>query len=273
MAKPPSEWEHLQSVLRKVHNKQVTDYFREDIPDDNINTPESALKHACRMKDTDTAAMASCRMMLFSFTINNGRHLHPEVWAVPDFTPDVYNELRPQVIIQFAEKLDDWKSRGSKRRKVVRCSYRLMGETSDTMTQSALKALARKIDAKFPRSYTFKTGRYKVTYSDKPKGYHLITAPYSPAIGDKLVKDLLELTSTEFESDKRSEGNRRGANYRAPRYVDFQGGRKELPERRQIATTYLDRVEVNLYGQQGNIRIIDRMITSPTFGSAAQYLD
>ncbi|MFK8182322.1 MAG: hypothetical protein AB8B99_03030 [Phormidesmis sp.] len=272
MPAAPNQWEHLQSVLLRVHNQQVRDGFRADVPDDDINTPETALKHACLIKDSDTAAMASCRMMLYYFIREAGSRMQPPIWAVPDFTPDVYNELRPQVILLFAEKTDDWKARGATRRKVVRVSYRLMNETSATLTEANVRAIANKIDLKFPRTYRFKTGRYKVTYSDKPKGYHLITAPYTPGEGDQFIKDILSLENTAFEEEKRTTGNQPGVNYRERQRVNVQGRQVDLPERRQIATVYLDRVELNIYGNQKNLVLIDRMISHRRYGQTAQYL-
>ncbi|MGD1863316.1 MAG: hypothetical protein ACFB0D_02050 [Phormidesmis sp.] len=272
MTPPPSEWEHLQSVLMRVQNKRVREGFRIDIPDDDITTPEGSLRHACTLKDTDTAAMTQLRLELF-YTIReeNSRSL-PDIWAVPDFTPDVYNELKPQVIISWAEKTDDWKARGAKRRKTMRTSFRLMDETSATLTESNIRQLRDKIAITFPRTYKFKTGRYKVSYMDKPKGYSLIIAPHQLPKGDTFIKDILSIRGDTFEDDKRSQNNRTGTNYRTPRYVQTVEGRLELPERRQIAEVYLDKVELNVYGLQKNLMLIDRMISHPRFGINSQYL-
>ena len=268
----PSEWEQLQSTLLRVHNKIVREGFRADVPDDSFNTPESALKHACTIKDSDTAAMVSCRLLLYYIIREGAARLQPPVWAVPDFTPDTYNELRPQIILLFAEKTDDWKARGAKRRKTVRVSYRIMDETSASLTEANVRAIANKIDLKFPRSYQFKTGRYKVTYSNKPKGFHLITAPYTPGDGDKFIKDILSLENVSFEEENRTVGTQPGVNYREQRRINVQGRLTELPERRQIATVYLDRVELNIYGNQRNLVLIDRMISHRRYGRTAQYL-
>lgn len=270
---PTNNWEQLQSVLMKVYNREVRENFREDIPDDDITTPESALKYACLIKDNDSVAMAQLRMMLFYNVRNKGSQL-PEIWTIPDFQPDVYNATRPQVIMLFAEKDDDYKRRKADRRKVVRVSFRLMNETSESLTEANINTLRNKINLEFPRSYFWTTGTYKCTYTDKENGLSLILPPESPGEGKSFVNKVLDVVGVPFDGDKWSVSNRPAQNFRErkTKYVAAQQKAVNLPNRRPTAKVYLDKVELNIYGTQGNYLLIDRYISHRRFSNRSQYL-
>jgi predicted dinucleotide-binding enzyme len=59
-----SEFEHLQDLIRLEHNKVVRAYFKNQA-DNDISTPKAGLKHACLIKDDDSAAMTQMRQWLF----------------------------------------------------------------------------------------------------------------------------------------------------------------------------------------------------------------
>ncbi|MFM5960095.1 MAG: hypothetical protein ACKOQ2_23555, partial [Dolichospermum sp.] len=51
-----NEWENLHDQIIFNHNKLVQSYFKNQGNDD-ISTPKASLKHACKITDSDSAAM------------------------------------------------------------------------------------------------------------------------------------------------------------------------------------------------------------------------
>src|ERR687885_596971 len=97
-----SEWEHLQSVIRQVHNKDVQQWFKNQ-PDDDISTPRASLKHACLLKDDDTVDMTILRMWLFEFQCLHTQSLQRPVYGMPvqEFQSD--RKFKPQIKLYFFE--------------------------------------------------------------------------------------------------------------------------------------------------------------------------
>ncbi|MBT9314381.1 hypothetical protein [Leptothoe spongobia] len=261
-----NEWEHLQSTLIRVQNRIVRDSFRADLDIDNLTIPESALRHACLIKDNDTTQMVSLRLKLFYDIRESGNHGMPPIFALPDFHPHQFVKGKPQVIFTFSEKTDAWKARGAKRRKQVRVSYRIMDRDSEAVTEAQLRQLATAINATFPRSWSFKTGRYKVSYRDKEHGWDFITAPYTVPDGKELISRVLSLEGSTPDWSLLSVSEHPNRNYRERRTARVLGKTKELDEQRQIATTVLDKVEVHLYGSLQNIVLIDRAVSHRLYG-------
>ncbi len=258
---PPSDFEQLQSVVMRTHNRLVNKSFRGDVADDDSSTPESAMKYACTIRDNDTAAVMAVKQMLFFFGRDGASNLRPPIWTVPDYTPDVYNELRPQVILRFAEKHSDREASNRQRQKVMRVSYRLMNETTETLTQANIDAIARAIELEFPTTYFHKTGHSKHTYIDKPKGLNFIVSYSDPGDGKALVMKFMDLLNFTYDKENASESHKEDVQFSAPRTIRVLGEVKNLPQRRPVARVYLDKVELNIYGNQKNILLLDRGIT------------
>ena len=58
-----SPWEHLQNVLRQVHNRIVKEEFSDITDDDDIVTPRGSLKKACLLDDNDSAEMTVFKVL------------------------------------------------------------------------------------------------------------------------------------------------------------------------------------------------------------------
>jgi hypothetical protein len=96
------EWEHLQDMIRRDHNKAVLSYFKNQ-DDDDISTPKRALKHACKIKDEDTATMTMMRMWLFEITVGHAQALQAPVYGIPVQELQSNAKFKPQVKLYFFE--------------------------------------------------------------------------------------------------------------------------------------------------------------------------
>jgi len=197
-----SEWEHLQDTVLRDHNKAVRAYFKNQ-PDDDLTTPKASLKHACIMKDDDTTAMAQMRMWLFEITIGHAQSVQRPVYGIPVSEVQANWKFRPQVKLYFLEKYDE-ETHGKEKIPQLEgeITFRLMNETSETISRSNATALAREIKSAFATPpFTWEKGWYKSTYFDAAKGYDLRLLVKSKAEAERVIKNVLEIQSHSFNRD------------------------------------------------------------------------
>ena len=262
-----NEWEHLQTTLMRVQNRIVRDSFRDDLDTENLAVPESALRHACIIKDNDTAAMVSLRLKLFYDIREAGSHGMPNIYSVPDFYPHESNKGKAQVILLFSELTEEWKQRKVARRKQVRVSYRIVDKDCESITEHDLTQLAARLNTTFPRSWFFKTGKLKATYIDKARGWNFITAPYTKKDGKTLIEKVMGLEHQQPDWDILTVGEHTEKNYKIKQTARVLGKIQGIEEKRQIARVFLDKAEINLYGAKANIMLIDRAISHRVYGN------
>jgi hypothetical protein len=251
---PSNDFENLQSVYLRTYNKLVKKSFRADIDDDDFATPESQMRNACLIKDSDTATMMVLRSNLFYIVRGEARALHPPIYGLPaqDYHESV--KFKPQVIFLFQESRED-ASKAKRRPKTVRASFRLNSKTTSNITQADIDRLTTKIKGQFPATYRFKTGRIKASYRDKDRGLELVLSPYSTNEAKTLITKLLsaqgviETGSDSPDWTKLSLSQKAVSNFDVNEYVRVLGKRKALPKRRPVTTVSLRRVELFLHGQ------------------------
>ncbi|MDZ7969063.1 MAG: hypothetical protein RM368_29615 [Nostoc sp. DedSLP03] len=91
-----NEWEFLQDTVRRWHNKTVSQWFKNQEVND-ISTPKAALRHACIMKDEDTATMTMMRLWLFEVTAGHTQSLQAPIYGVPVQELQRNVKYKPQV--------------------------------------------------------------------------------------------------------------------------------------------------------------------------------
>lgn len=195
-----SEWEHLQNQVRRLHNERVREYFSDVDLDDDIESARGSLKQACLLKDKDSAIITCVRMMFFEFTVGNAASLQAPLYGMPvdRFQEEFEVEFRPRIVLYFKQDIngvpDDLCAIDQE------CSFRLMNETTETISKSKLQSLAQVIRAKF-WSYNFNKGKIKVTYVEPKKGYRLSVNAVSETEGIDLIKDVLSINGDTINDD------------------------------------------------------------------------
>ena len=98
-----NEFEQLQSLIRRIQNRKVREAFRDDISETDLATPEGFLKAQCLHHDNDTGVMTLMRLWTFYMLREEGKNLHPAMYAYPleDYQKQV--TFRPQVVLSFLE--------------------------------------------------------------------------------------------------------------------------------------------------------------------------
>ena len=255
MPKPPDDFENLQTVYQRVYNKLVKESFREDIPDDDFATHESQMRYACLIKDTDSATMMLLKSNMFFVIREEAKRFHPPHYELPIYEWDSVVS-RPQILMRFQESKSDARQH-HRQPKIIRVSFRLMDETSETLTQAKVDQLKHRIPIQFPRNYQFKTGRYKMSYRDKTKGYELVITPHSTAIGEKLIEKVLAIGSDTPDWEKMSVSQAPRRNYDATQRVRILNESHTLPHRRAIADLILKRVVLKVHGGLADIPLYE----------------
>ena len=194
-----SEWEHLQYTVKRAHNDAVRDYFRSQ-PENDIDSPKAAVKHACLMKDEDTASMTSLRMWLFWVMCRKMRDNFEPYMGVRPFNDENSVTHRPQVTFFFLEDTEDIDPLYGPVKGVL--SVRLMNETSQTLTQSNLQTLANRINLEFGQGngFVWKKGKEHYTYVDKPLGHRHKVLARNKSDAVEIIRKLLDITQDPYKS-------------------------------------------------------------------------
>lgn len=256
---PTNDWEQLQSVYLRIQNRIVREDFSGVIADDDIVTPEGALRYACMLKDNDTADMTLLRLWLFYIVREHAKRLQAPMYAYP---VDDYQEVRtfrPQILLEF------WELQAEARRNnrdIVRrrASFRLMNETSSTVTESQISAIGNRIRTAFPTSYRFKTGRFKCSYRDVSNGIELIAQPYSQAEGKEFIGKVLQAANIPPDWDRFTVSQYPSRNFNTQQYQTILGKSVKLKKRRPIANTYLRRATLHLHGRTESVILYEDWI-------------
>jgi hypothetical protein len=197
-----NEFEHLQDMIRREHNKAVRAYFKNQ-EDDDISTPKAALKHACLLKDEDTATMTLMRQWLFEVTIGRMQSIQTPVYGVPVSVSQSTFKFVPQVKLYFKESQVSEQVRQGLPPIAGEITFRLINKTSETITRNDAEVLAREIKNEFATPIViWEKGKYVCTYFDNDKGYQIRLHVKNKAEGERIIKKVLAVRSHTFEASK-----------------------------------------------------------------------
>ena len=195
------EWENLQDIIRLEHNKAVRNYFK-DTPDDNVVDPKPRLKHSCLMKDSDTDVMTLMRMWLFEITIGRLQGVQTPYYGIPIYEFQSERTFKPQIKLYFLEPYNYNSTNEDTGRTEGEISFRLMNETSETITPAKAEVLAREIKNVFATPpFIWNKGKFKCTYFDAERGYELKLLVTSKAEGERITKAVLSIQNHVFDRD------------------------------------------------------------------------
>ena len=196
-----SEWENLQDLILKDHNRDVKEYFKNQ-PDLDVSTPKARLKHTCLIKDEDTAVMTQLRMWLFEITVGRAQSLQTPVYGIPvqELQRDI--KFKPQVRLYFREPYNKENHANNPTRVNGEITFRLANESSETISRAKAEKLARDIKNEFAIPiFTWEKGWFKTTYLDLEKGYDLRLLVRSKTEGERIVKQILKIQNHNFNRD------------------------------------------------------------------------
>lgn len=190
-----SEFEHLQSLVKQVHNREVRDAFsdlggEEWLPD--ISTPRASLRHGCTIKDDDNIATINMRMWLYFLHLRRAKDLQPTIIGniVGNFDPQ--RKYRPQLGFYFKEDEGDVEDGYDPVEGTI--TFRLMSETTETLTKARLRTIAQKIKTEFDVSngFIWRKGKDLASYVDKKNGFQFQLLVRNKTDAKELIGKLLD---------------------------------------------------------------------------------
>lgn len=199
-----NEWQHLRSQIETIHNRRVRKYFYNQ-PDDDISTPKSSLKHACVIKNNDSAAIVQLRQWLFEITAGHAASLQAPIYGIPiqEYQRDV--KFKPQVRLFFSSDRglqEDTESSINSRPVVGQIAFRLMDKESDTIRRTDAEALARDIkQALATPPVVWRKGWFKNTYFDPERGFDFRLMSRTQEDGKAIIRSVLDCRSAPFDED------------------------------------------------------------------------
>ncbi|PSF33636.1 hypothetical protein C7H19_19820 [Aphanothece hegewaldii CCALA 016] len=258
-----NEWEHLQSIIVNTFSKIVREEFK-DLGDNwqpDINTPRSSLRTACTPKDNDTASILVLRILFFYFIMQRIETLIEPWYGIPvdDYQQKV--EFKPLVHLYFREDNSDVDVNYRPLR--MQISFRLMNETSTTITKTELTTLATKIKTNFCTNHgrTFKKGKELYTYFDLEKGYQLKVYAFSETEAKTLIDQVLDLQSHTFDDKKFTSHLAKNASSKYPTIPPsalILGETKREPRKRPVGTVRFQYAIAQIWGRTKPVVLVDR---------------
>lgn len=196
-----SEWEHLQDTVRRWHNKAVGLYFKNQ-PENDISTPKRALRHACTMKDGDTATMTMMRLWLLEVTAGHAASLQTPIYGIPVTELQRDFKFRPQIKLYFKEPYDFEKHGNGTEQVRGEIGFRIMNKTAETLSRANSEEYALEIKNEFATPpLIWKKGKYKCTYIDLDNGYDLRLLCASKTEGQSTVQSVLKILDKTYNDD------------------------------------------------------------------------
>jgi hypothetical protein len=262
-----SEFEFLQDLVRKWHNRAVREEFQDLGGEDwnpDINIGRGAVRHACTIKDNDTAEMVNMRMFLYYFLHRKAQDLQQPVYGLPTENYQASRRFKPQILLWFMEDISDVEPGYSP--VDGRISFRLMNEDNDTLTQANINSLANKIHTAFAsgNGFIWHKGKDMVSYTDKPRGYQLQLQCRNESEGRRVAEQVLDIQNhTPNWARMNVEVNAEPAESypTLPPTLHILGKNYKAPRRRPIADVRFQYALLHIWGIQKPICLVDRTFT------------
>lgn len=203
-----SEGQFLKSFLRKTYNKEVNEYFRDVDPEqipENIDGRQSA-KRSCLIMPNDSQNMSLMKQINFYFNFHKA-HLKPDVYGTP--VDSFQEEVTFRPIVQLFFRQDDAAVPDDYQPIRAQISFRLMNETSQTITKTNLTAIANKIKTEFATGsgYVWSKGKIKRVCQDSENGLNLNILCINETGGTEIIKKIYDIIDKTYNDEKCSTVN------------------------------------------------------------------
>lgn len=253
--------EHLQDLIRRTMNQEVREWFADlgDTWTADISTPRSSLRVGCTHMENDTVDMTVLRTLLFYFLVGQAEAATPPFYGIPSDAFQQAVTFLPQVKLFFYEDLSDVEP--GYQPVTAELTYRLVGETSESMTTAKATVIANRIKTEFCSGggFRFHKGKTKVQYEDKAKGYLLRINCFSVEEGKRVINKVLDLNNDSPNWDNLIHSQYENAPPALPPTKHIYGKSRRMPRKRPVAWVRFRWAELHLWGLPRPINLIDRL--------------
>ena len=259
------EWVFLRNWLRSgtaAYNQEVRDYFR-DVPSTQSSgsSPRAAALRACLIDSDDSGIVAMHKRMNFYFEVQQ-THKKPEIFGMPTLTYQDHFKYKPQIKLFFGE--DPRSNTDGYALVEGQISYRLMGISPETVTQSQVKQWALKIKNEFALNggYVWRKGKKQFVYREDDKGYQFRILAREESDARGLITKVLSIedNSPDWSKLNMSENSSPGTAYPTnPGNVTILGKTRRKPRIRPEVDVKFLYAQLCLHGEKRPTILIDRV--------------
>lgn len=267
MPAPNNAWSHYISVITQIQNRVVREDFR-DVGDDDwepdISTPRSSLRTACTIRANDSAPLVMLRLILYYVVLRKAQDMQIPYYGMPIAESQATFRFKPQVTLYFLQSSLDYPS--NKNPVTGTISFRLMDETSTSITNNRIKQIANLIKTHFGGSTPFiwKKGKLMVPYNNWEEGIAWQILSLNATQGERVIKQLLKVQGSAFESRFMNINTSAAP---AQKYPQNPGNQKILgesipkPRQRPVADVVFRYATLSIHGRAKPIHLYDRTNT------------
>jgi len=197
------DWYRQRDFLRKTYNKEVKRWFREQGDSEDVdfaNQTRASVYESCLISYKDSQNMAILKMRTFREVVQR-THLRPHVYGIPTTELQIIKRFKPQVILHFLQ--DSYRNYEiSKSPARGQITFRLMNETSESITQAEVTRLANAVKREFMtgKGHVWSKGRTMFTYTHWEQGYKLQLLCYSETEAKTLIRKVLAIQNHTLDS-------------------------------------------------------------------------
>ena len=255
-------WKNLRSFLQRTHNRRVNEWFRDvDDPVPDNSSSRRQAKRACLILPNESQNMALLKRNIFLYEVMQ-IHLQQNHYGIPIDTVQESKTFRPQVHLFFRQ---DASATANGRRAIEgQVSFRLINETSESLTEAKARTLAVKIKNEFTRNngLIWKKGSKKYTYKDDAKGVDLRILAISETEGEKVIRAVLDVLDVTFDNDHFQEITPKRTSENNPAGTNLVYGKRRKKQRwRPTANVRFRYAALTVHGMQNRIVLVDRTNT------------
>lgn len=196
--------EQFQDINKKIANQIVREYFRDvtSLEEDlDLTASRQALLKACLHKEDDSLLLTIGRNQLFNQYTTYARDQIPIVAGSLLDEIDANIAYKPKITLYFKEDEDDVDPGYRPLR--METSWRLVDETTQTITKAKLTTIGNKIKTHFGRGsgYLFKKGRKFISYKKLSQGYNFLLRARDNAEGKDLIREILSMNGDTLDDE------------------------------------------------------------------------
>lgn len=195
-------WPLQRKLLRAPDigfNAEVRRWFAD--LDSRADVGRTRLRDSLLIQAKDSRTSALFKIQYFREFVQKV-HLKPEVFI--DMTDRIYEDfnMRPQVNMLFYKSI--YLENGKYDKFKVDLSYKLIQETSETITPTKNRVRAERIKRLFaePTRFIWNKGRLKFTYLDVSNGYDFRILAISEAEARRIIEQVLDIENKNPDWDK-----------------------------------------------------------------------
>lgn len=260
LPEPFSDVEHWQRVVRREYNDEIREHFRDKFGDAGnwdaeIETTRGQMLQALLHQDSDPIQLTLGRMQLYQFVFTQRQ----ETSTFIDMYDRPYDDFtyRPEITLFFSQSRSSIPKDQTPAKGLI--SYRIINETSESLTEANVKLRADRIKNLFtqPSLFTWHKGKLKYTYLDLKNGYDFRLLTTTEAEAKRIIEQTLDIESKTPDWDLLSEHNPKRASSTVIQTKRIYGKNRKVPRWRPIENVKFRYASIKIHGIPRPIYIVD----------------